>query len=314
MLRIFAACFAAALGACATAPAAEQVRAVAPGVSVLGTRIGGLTSEPARTQIQRAFARPIVIAYAGHSLTVSPARLGAKAKVNAAVRSALSATPQSRIGLPVTYSAVALTRFVAGLAKHYDHAPVDAKVVGANASGPLFAPARDGVAVQKQTMSTEIARELSTGSRTPLVLITAAIAPARTPARFGPVIVVNRARNTLKLYSSRRLVRTLRVATGQAIYPTPKGIFKIVDKQKNPWWYPPTYDSWAHGLKPVPPGPDNPLGTRWMGLSVPGVGIHGTDEPTSIGYSASHGCVRMHVPDAEWLFGRVATGTPVVIL
>ena len=83
---------------------------------------------------------------------------------------------------------------------------------------------------------------------------------------------------------------------------------------KNPWWYPPTYDSWAQGLQPVPPGPNNPLGTRWMGLSAPGVGIHGTDEPGSIGYSASHGCIRMQVPDAEWLFDHVAVGTTVFIV
>ena len=64
----------------------------------------------------------------------------------------------------------------------------------------------------------------------------------------------------------------------------------------------------------MPPGPGNPLGTRWMGLNAPGVGIHGTDEPTSIGYSESHGCIRMQVPDAEWLFEHVRVGTPVVIL
>jgi Uncharacterized protein conserved in bacteria len=78
-----------------------------------------------------------------------------------------------------------------------------------------------------------------------------------------------------------------------------------MNKQRDPWWYPPTYDDWAKGLKPVPPGPSNPLGTRWMGLNAPGVGIH---------YSLSHGCVRMHVPDAEWLFERVHVGTPVVIV
>jgi lipoprotein-anchoring transpeptidase ErfK/SrfK len=178
----------------------------------------------------------------------------------------------------------------------------------------VFQASRDGVAVLKDAMQAAIVRELIGGSRTPLLLTTTTIAPAKAPSQFGPVIVVDRAKNALKLYDSRRLVRTIPVATGQAIYPTPAGIFKIVDKQKNPWWYPPTYDAWAHGLKPVPPGPDNPLGTRWMGLSVPGVGIHGTDEPTSIGYSASHGCIRMHVPDAEWLFSRVATGTPVVIV
>jgi len=85
-------------------------------------------------------------------------------------------------------------------------------------------------------------------------------------------------------------------------------------KEKNPWWYPPTQDAWAKGLQPVPPGPGNPLGTRWMGLSAPGVGIHGTDEPWSIGHSESHGCIRMQVPDAEWLYKRVRVGTPVFII
>ena len=87
----------------------------------------------------------------------------------------------------------------------------------------------------------------------------------------------------------------------------------VADKQYNPWWYPPTSD-WAKGLKPVPPGPGNPLGTRWMGLSAAAVGIHGTPDAASIGYSASHGCIRMRIPDAEWLFEHVDVGTPVVIV
>ena len=103
------------------------------------------------------------------------------------------------------------------------------------------------------------------------------------------------------------------VATGQAIYPTPRGEWHIVVKYKNPWWYPPIQDDWAKGLKPVPPGPSNPLGTRWMGLNAPGVGIHGTDEPASIGYSASHGCIRMQVPDVIDLYPRVSVGSTVLI-
>jgi lipoprotein-anchoring transpeptidase ErfK/SrfK len=107
-------------------------------------------------------------------------------------------------------------------------------------------------------------------------------------------------------------VRRFGVATGQSVYPTPGGLFEIVDMQLNPWWYPPD-SPWAQGAKPIPPGPGNPLGTRWMGLTVPGVGIHGTPNDASIGYSASHGCIRMHIPDAEWLFQHVDVGTPVLI-
>jgi lipoprotein-anchoring transpeptidase ErfK/SrfK len=83
--------------------------------------------------------------------------------------------------------------------------------------------------------------------------------------------------------------------------------------QRNPWWRPPD-SPWAQGLKPIPPGPGNPLGTRWMGLDAAGVGMHGTPDDASIGYSASHGCIRMHVPDAEWLFNQVHIGTPVFIV
>ena len=67
----------------------------------------------------------------------------------------------------------------------------------------------------------------------------------------------------------------------------------------------------GRGRRADPAGPDNPLGTRWMGISSPGVGIHGTPNPASIGYSASHGCIRMRIPDAEWLFQRVQLGVPV---
>ena len=126
--------------------------------------------------------------------------------------------------------------------------------------------------------------------------------------------MINRSSNHLELFTHATLRRVFSVATGQAIYPTPRGTFHIVVKWKNPWWYPPVQDDWAKGLQPVPPGPSNPLGTRWMGLSVPGVGIHGTDEPSSIGYSASHGCIRMQVPDAEWLFDHVSIGTTVHIV
>ncbi len=107
--------------------------------------------------------------------------------------------------------------------------------------------------------------------------------------------------------------RVFGVATGQSSYPTPLGHFHIEVKWENPWWYPPD-SPWAAGAKPIPPGPGNPLGTRWMGLDVDGIGIHGTPDAASIGYSASHGCIRMYIHDAEWLFNHVDVGTQVFIV
>jgi lipoprotein-anchoring transpeptidase ErfK/SrfK len=314
VLRAIAAFSAAAGLACAAAPAAEQLTAIAPGVTVLGVRLGGLTAQPAGSAIARRFSRPIVIQDGTKVISVAPARLGARAAVDAAVRSALSATPASRIGLPIRYSRHAVAVFVAALAKKTYRPPQDAAVLGATAAGPTFRPEHDGVAVRQATMRAALAQELTTGSRAPLELLTSPVLPKRRVADFGPIIVITRGVNTLRFYEGRQLMRRFPIATGQAIYPTPAGNFRIVDMQRNPWWYPPTYDSWAKGLKPVPPGPGNPLGTRWMGTSAPGVGIHATNNESSIGYSVSHGCIRMHVVDAEWLFERVHVGTPVIIL
>src|SRR5262249_41499834 len=123
-----------------------------------------------------------------------------------------------------------------------------------------------------------------------------------------------RSSHRLRLFDGRRLVHQFGVATGQPAYPTPTGTYAIVTMQRDPWWIPPPDAPWARGAKPIPPGPRNPLGTRWMGLSAAGVGIHGTPDAASIGYSESHGCIRMQIPDAEWLFDHVRVGTPVSIV
>ena len=300
--------------ACAAAPASQPTRVIPAGVSVAGVRVGSLSAEPARARIEAAFARSVTISYRGAATVVAPEQLDASLSVDAAVSSALAATPRSRIALPIRYSQKKVAKLVLSLARRYNRAAVNAKVTGASAQGPRFAPARPGVAVKVATMRAAVAQLLRDGARARLELLMTTVQPKRTLDGFGPVIVVTRGANTLRLYDGTRLVRTFPVATGQSIYPTPAGVWSIATKQRNPWWFPPTYDTWAKGLKPVPPGPGNPLGTRWMGLSAAGVGIHGTDADTSIGYSASHGCIRMHVPDAEWLFERVPVGTPVVIL
>jgi lipoprotein-anchoring transpeptidase ErfK/SrfK len=86
----------------------------------------------------------------------------------------------------------------------------------------------------------------------------------------------------------------------------------VVVMAKNPTWIPPD-SPWAKGLEPIPPGDGNPLGTRWIGTSAPGVGIHGTPADWSIGTHASHGCIRMHVWEVEKLYDYVKVGMPVVI-
>ena len=107
--------------------------------------------------------------------------------------------------------------------------------------------------------------------------------------------------------------RSFGVATGSPYYPSPTGSFRIAEKIRWPTWTPPN-SPWAVGASPIGPGPGNPLGSRWMGLNTYAVGIHGTPNPSSIGTSASHGCIRMLIPEAEWLFEQVSVGTPVYII
>jgi lipoprotein-anchoring transpeptidase ErfK/SrfK len=116
----------------------------------------------------------------------------------------------------------------------------------------------------------------------------------------------------LYLYRNGKLIKSYSVATGQAAYPTPTGSFVVTSMQMNPTWLPPNSD-WAKDAKPIPPGVDNPLGTRWIGTSAPGVGIHGTPDDSSIGSYASHGCIRMHIWEVEELYDYVVIGMPVII-
>jgi lipoprotein-anchoring transpeptidase ErfK/SrfK len=135
---------------------------------------------------------------------------------------------------------------------------------------------------------------------------------ARTLRALVGKIEVNLGARTLTVYKDGRKVKTYRVAIGQAEYPTPTGTYRIITKQKNPTWNPPD-SPWAEGLGAIPPGPGNPLGTRWIGTSAPAIGIHGTYADYSIGSAASHGCLRMHIPDVEELYEKVNVGMPVVI-
>jgi lipoprotein-anchoring transpeptidase ErfK/SrfK len=202
--------------------------------------------------------------------------------------------------------------FVAKLAARFDRKSQSSQLL-LRGVRPYVTPSVTGRTLDRAAAISDIQSELVHATRAPITLKAKLTQPAVTPATIGPVIVIRRGSNQLTLYNGMKVVRRFAVATGQNIYPTPLGRFQIVVKWKNPWWYPPN-SAWAKGLKPVPPGPNNPLGTRWMGLSAPGVGIHGTDEPASIGYSLSHGCIRMLVPQAEWLFNHVNVGTPVFIV
>lgn len=301
-------------GVLASGPAvADPPAATIPvGVTIAGVAVGGLAPEAATTAVQQAFQTPLELALGSTRVLVTPDLLGGVPVLDKAIERALTAAPNTAIPLDVTVDGAKTTDFVAKLAQRFDRAAVDSKLFLRHLN-PWLSKEREGRRLDQRRAVRDITAALVGGVRRSIPLEQARPRPKVTRRNFGPVIVIRRASNRLFLYDGMRYRRFFAVATGQHQYPTPLGRFRVVVKWKNPWWYPPN-SPWANGERPIPPGPDNPLGTRWMGLSAPGVGIHGTPSDASIGYSVSHGCIRMHIPEAEWLFNHVDIGTTVFIV
>jgi lipoprotein-anchoring transpeptidase ErfK/SrfK len=282
------------------------------GVRVAGIRVGGLTPQEATAAVADAFGQALPVVVDRSKLLLDPRKVAAPYAATAVAKARIS-DPGTNVKMVVSIRGAAVRTWVAAVEKRFVKTAVDSTLEFRNAK-PVITKSRVGRHLDAARLTQKVIAALRANSRLAVRVHTKAIAPAVSEDSFSEVIVINREINRLYLYDGTKLRRTFAVATGQRIYPTPRGRWHIVVKWKNPWWYPPVNDTWAKGLKPVPPGPNNPLGTRWMGLNAPGVGIHGTDEPGSIGYSASHGCIRMQVPDAEWLFEHVDVGTTVYIV
>jgi len=305
-------CIAATCVLVAGASAARaQTPTIASGVTIGTVDVGGMTAWDAKTAVKTTYYAPLHVRVAQHGFSVKTWHFRVAAPVDAAVQTALTAAADTVIPLEPTFDMARVHKWVKTLAAKTLR-PAGAGVILLHHARPVLIHDHPGHRIQLFATRILIRDAIQTGTRTTIVApLHTLTAPDVHP---GPIIVIHRGVNRLVLFKGKRYVRSFPVATGQAIYPTPLGHFEIVVKEMNPWWYPPTQDAWAKGLKPVPPGPGNPLGTRWMGTSAPGVGIHGTDAPWSIGHSESHGCIRMQIPDAEWLYKRVKVGTPVFII
>ena len=286
---------------------------IPPGVSISGIPVGGLTPEAATELVRERFEQPLpLVLDRRHRLAPLPGVLGAKAHIDEAIARARISEPGAQLQLSVVVDGQVVRGYVLRVARRFNRRPIDAQVFLRHLK-PVVVPDRPGLIVDRLQLTQRIVARLRVTRRTAVRIRGKALA-ATTPRRaFRSVIVIRRGSNRLLLYHYDRLRRSFRVATGQSVYPTPLGRFDLQVKWRNPWWYPPN-SRWAQGQKPIPPGLNNPLGTRWMGLSAPGVGIHGTPNPASIGYSVSHGCIRMYINDAEWLFNVVDVGTTVFIV
>jgi len=147
-------------------------------------------------------------------------------------------------------------------------------------------------------------RRSETGWRMRAIAVALLVAAARVEAeQSGVRVLVSIPDRKLALLEDGELVKTYDVAVGAPVSPSPRGVFTVVTRIPNPTWY--------HPGKVVGPGKSNPLGTRWLGLSLRGFGIHGTNAPRSVGRASSHGCIRLRNREVEELFERVGVGAVV---
>lgn len=300
-----------------TTPLPPQPKVIAAGVKIGGTLVGGLTVKEARDLVKQRFARSLVlVAGPGARVVVTPKELGATPDIEKAVNLAGRVQrPGYVVPLKVEVSRPKIEKLVSGLGKRFHRDPVDATLKLRNLV-PFATKDVPGRRLKEVIATRQIVLALKTQQRGAMDLPFELVTPAVPSDGLGRAIVIRRGSNQLYLYrvgAKPKLIREFKVATGRSQYPTPLGKFEVINKQLNPWWYPPASD-WAKDSQPIPPGPGNPLGTRWMGISSPYVGIHGTPDAASIGYSASHGCIRMLIPQVEWLFTQVEVGTPVFIV
>ena len=197
-----------------------------------------------------------------------------------------------------------------------DSDPVDASIdpSGGTLSRSPRSPASRSRRTSCATTSSRPSTTRSSASSRPTVeKVKPEVTTAEVAEKYPTYIVVDRSNFTLTLYENLKLTEEYTVAIGAAGFDTPVGEYAIQNKQVDPVWNVPDSD-WAGSLAgtTVPPGPDNPLKARWMGI-YDGAGIHGTDDVGSLGSAASHGCVRMAVDDVIDLYDQVDVGTPIYI-
>jgi lipoprotein-anchoring transpeptidase ErfK/SrfK len=311
---------------------------IAPGVKIGGVNVGGRDADSARKLIEQKVVaplkQPVVVNYDGKEYTLSPKRLHAKADVDGMVQEAIDrsrdggildrvsryatgsdvdANLEPRVG----YDKSAVKNFINELADRINQDPVNASVVPSG--GRLQQEAgQPGQAVNKRQMTTEInhaARSPGRDQAIPAVVETTKpeVNKKDLAQAYPRYIYIDRGSYTLRFYHHLKLEKSYSIAVGQQGLETPAGLYHAQDKQVDPSWHVPN-SAWAGSLagQVIPPGPADPLKARWIGI-FDGAGIHGTDDISSLGSAASHGCVRMSISDVIDLYDRVEVGDPIYI-
>jgi lipoprotein-anchoring transpeptidase ErfK/SrfK len=311
---------------------------IAEGVTVNGIDVSGLKPEQARARLQAALVepltRPVTVRHKGRRFRLTAEQASIAVDIDGSVERAMAVSTDGNVftrtwrevrgnaldadvEAKVAWDRSAVRRLIRRVKKKVTIEARDASLdLESGQVEPV--PSRDGLAV-KRGLRREIESELlDMGKRRLVRLRTKVVEPKVTTAelaeQYPAVIVVNRGSYQLTFYKDLKVHKTYGIAVGQVGLETPAGLYHIQNKAVDPAWHVPNSD-WAGDLAGtiVPGGtPQNPLKARWMGIYA-GAGIHGTDASGSIGTAASHGCIRMRIPEVIELYDQVPVGAPIYI-
>jgi lipoprotein-anchoring transpeptidase ErfK/SrfK len=311
---------------------------IAKGVTAGGVDLSGLHPAAARDTLRRELAaplqKPIVVRFHGHRYRLSARKAKVSVDVDRMVAAALERSREGNIvsrttraitgssvheSVPVaiSYSHHAVARF-ARRVKHKVDQPARDATIDFSGGELVKVDSQTGREADEGALQRAIEGDLTEPTADHRIKVPVAVTKPKVTTRelaqkYPRVIAVNRGGFRLTLYRHLKPAKTYTIAVGQQGLETPAGRYNIQDKQVDPSWHVPN-SAWAGSLagQVIPPGPDNPLQARWMGI-YNGAGIHGTADTGSLGSAASHGCIRMAVPDVIDLYDRVEVGDPVFI-
>jgi lipoprotein-anchoring transpeptidase ErfK/SrfK len=311
---------------------------LASGVRIAGVNVGGLRAPAAgarlRDELRSTAADWITVHYGGLRFTLTGRQAHLSADIDEAVRQAvrlsrggwivsrtirdlLGGRVDSDIPLRASYSHQAVSDLIAHIRSAVDRPARDASMTVESAGQLITVRSHAGAEADIVELRGQLERALGAPTvphalGVSVRVVRPKVTTARLAAEYPAYIVVDRPAVKLFLYQRLRLTHTYSIAVGQAGLQTPAGLHHVLDKQVNPSWYVP-HSARAGSLagQVIPPGPQDPLVARWMAIDDQGDGIHGTNEPWSIGSAASHGCIRMLVPDVIQLYSLTPLGAPV---
>jgi len=303
-------------------------------VSIGGVNVSNLTRQEAlakcRTRLSGLAAKPFSLTTDGEAISNTSAELGLELDIEKMIdegyRTAWSPSIIERmirrflrrpraldVPVYVKYDEAKVRSFAQNAMVLINCKPRNAYLDVSSGSAHMVS-AKDGRQADLDQVLAAANQALNEGKRSVEVPLVKRTPPEVPQTNVGKFILVNLDTHTLSLYDKETLLAKYPVATGSKQWPTCIGQWAIVKMEKNPTWYN-RGSTWAENMPAsLPPGPNNPLGTRAMTLNGGGVLIHGTNDTGSIGSSASHGCIRMYISNVEALFEQCRIGMPVYII